>query len=332
MKIYRAAGVALVVAALGSPALAADPVAPIVVAPVIAVPTVNPVTGNISVWGGYAIPTHYTAEGYGDSCASEDAFEDWNQDFCRGGLAVGGDFRVHKGGDGFGFQFEVVSQFQRSLSVLGDDEEFEDVRDPDLHALHVAAAVHAIRRGTSMPFGAFIGAAYTTSMAAEERGMQYFAGLEAARVGASNTIYTQVGGLLAFNPEDMLGNLVFGRVGLRHFFGENTLVEVAMAGGFAFEADIGDDDIDRLVWVQGAATVEHAFGGGPFSAFATYQADYMRSILPDECCDTLVVIHTVKAGIRMSFGGTLAEQNATGARTFTLPNLMWPIAAAAELN
>lgn len=317
------AGVALALSGLVAPALAQG--APATMG--------EYVSGNIAVWGTYGIPRRYLGEDYGDICANSDAFFDWNQDFCRSTAGAGGDFRIHSAQLGqFGFQFEVLTQYQRSMSLLGDGEEFEDVPDTDLHGFQTAVVVHGLSRGSSVPFGLFVGVTHTTSMAAPQRATHFVGGLEIAGVGAATTVYGQLGGAVAIEPEDALGTLIFGRVGARHFFGANTLLEVAVAGGFAPEADIGDEDIDQLAWVQFASTFEHAFGGGPLSFFSTYQADYVRSILPDECCDTTLLVHSLKAGIRLSFGGTLAEQNATGARTFTMPNIFWPITVAPEMN
>lgn len=316
-------------AVLAGPALAADPpqVAPIVVPAPTTVASY--VSGNVALWGAVAVPTLYRETSYGDVCESEDAFFDWNQDWCRPGFGFGGDARVHYGRGAIGFQLELLGEYMRSMALYGkDEEEFGDPPDPEVPGFHLAGAAHLILRNTLTPIGVFGGVTYTQHMAGDDRPLHAIAGVEIAHVGAANTVYLQAGGLFLIAGEDAIGRMYFGRAGFRHFFGDDTMIEAAFAGGYAPDAD-SDGTGDTAVWLQGALGFERGIGSGPLSVLAGYQADYYR-VNADEV--TSVVVHTFKIGVRMSFGGTLAEQNATGARTFTLPNLFAPITYTGDMN
>lgn len=318
-------------AVLAGPALAADPppVAPVIVPAPTTVASY--VSGNVAAWGAVAIPTLYREAYYGDVCANEEAFFDWNQDWCRIGYGFGGDARIHYGRGAIGFQLEFLGEYMRSMALYGDDEEEDaDLPDPEIPGYHLAGAAHLILRNTAMPIGVFGGVTYTQHMAGDDRPLHAIAGVEIAAVGASNTVYLQAGGLFLIAGDDAIGRMYFGRAGFRHFFGENTMIEAAFAGGYAPEADSDDPDINTATWLQGAIGLERRIGSGPLSVLAGYQADYYR--VNGDGDFTSVLVHTLKVGVRMSFGGTLAEQNATGARTFTLPNLFAPISYTGDMN
>lgn len=319
-------------AVLAGPALAADPTPPVAPIVVPAPTTVaNYVSGNVAIWGAVAVPTLYRDTEYGNVCASDDAFDDWNQDWCRIGYGFGGDGRVHLGRGAVGFQLEFLGEYMRSMALYGDDEEeFGDPPDPEVPGFHLAGAAHVILRNTAMPIGVFGGVTYTQHMSGDwDRPIHALAGVEIARVGAANTMYLQAGGLFLVSGDDAIGRMYFGRVGFRHFFGDNAMIEAAFAGGYSPNAD-SDDPGDTAIWLQGALGFERGVGSGPLSLLAGYQADYFGVYEGGDVVGVLV--HTFKVGIRMRFGGTLAEQNATGARTFTLPNLFAPITYAGDMN
>lgn len=317
-------------AVLAGPALAADPVP---VAPVVVAPTTvaSYTSGNIAAWGAIAVPTLYRGTNYDEPiCIDEDAFFDWNQDWCRVGYGFGGDGRVHFARGALGFQIEYLGEFMRSMALYGDGEADEADPDPENHGFHLAGAAHLILRSTAMPVGVFGAVTYTRHMADNDRPVHAMAGVEFARIGATNTVYAQMGGLFLLAGDDALGRMYFGRVGFRHFLGENAMIEAAFAGGYSRNADSNDDDLNTAVWLQGALSLERGIGSGPLSFLAGYQADYYRV---DDTGDAYsVLVHTFRVGLRASFGGTLAEQNATGARTFTLPNLFAPISYTGDMN
>lgn len=326
-------GVGAVVAGMlfTSSVMAADfGVAPVVEYPAPALPLL---TGNVALWGTAAIPTNFRNEGWepDDPC---DFPEDDDADFCKGALGFGGDARMHyRFSDAHGVQLELLVDY---LSSTSTDEDSSDPRHPLLHA---AGGLHLISRSSpSHPWGAFGGLAATKQLVDDETPLHFFGGLEGAIINGAQTYFGQVGGVTLLGGDgggdsiDALRNMVFGRLGVRHFFTPNSRLEGSIAGGYAPVYDHSDDtSTNAASWVQVAAEYEQKHETSPFSWFVGYQGDFV-STSEEDCCDESVMFHAAKIGVRMSIGPTLQYENDHGARTFTFPNLAVPIGVAAELN
>ena len=310
--------------AMSGVALAADMAAPEYVEP--APERMNPVTGNVAIWGMYVTPSSYDHED-GDTCDDGDY-----SNFCEGDFGFGGDARAHYDfGNMHGLQLELLADYHREL----DDDDDTD----DEHASYFAAGGHWIYRPSNYALGGFAGVSGTGHLDQEESNVHGFIGGEAAVFMDNTTLFGQIGynHVLGDDYDDAVKNLVFGRIGARYFFAPNSRLEGTLAYGVSDRAEVdhdaSSDDREDLDWFQVAANYEHKFENNPFSIFTGYQGDYVKVAEADgDCCTESAWVHTFKVGVRMSFGGTLRDDDRYGARTFDFTNLRAPLSYADELD
>lgn len=300
-------------------------------------------SGNVAIWGQIVSPSGYSASAYEESgdvppdvwegtrtCDSYSGnwWSDPASNFCQNDWGFGGDARAHYDfGTGHALQLELMFDYHRELDSEEDDED-------DAHAMHGAAGGHLIFRQTTTAFGLFAGLAGTAHLDDDDRSAHAFGGGEAAAFMSNSTLFGQLGYAAAIAGDDGVGNLVFGRVGARHFFTPNTRLEGSLAYGYSSDAELEDDK--TMSWLQLAANIEHQLDRHPISLFAGYQGDHLRvrSVWDGFWTgyeEESVWVHTLKAGVRMSFGGSLQHEDRYGARTFDFTNLRAPLSYADDL-
>lgn len=301
------------------------------------------ISGNVAIWGQIVSPSGYSASGYEEELFGFDLYEGtrtcdsytgnfWGgpaSNFCQGDWGFGGDARAHYDfGTGHAIQLEMMFDYHRELDSEEDDED-------DAHSIHGAAGGHLIFRQATTAFGLFAGLAGTAHLDDDDRSAHAFGGGEAAAFMNNSTLFGQLGYATAIAGDDGVGNLIFGRVGARHFFTPNTRLEGSLAYGYSSDAEIGDGE--TMNWLQLAANIEHQLDQHPISFFAGYQGDHLRvrSAWDDGFWvgneEQSTWVHTLKAGVRLSFGGTLQHEDRYGARTFDFTNLRAPLSYADDL-
>ncbi len=311
--LLGAAAAAALVSA--TPAFAADAI--------MAEPVAERFSGNVAIWGQYVSPS-----GWGRSGVFED--DDFSAScgdgmFCGDAWGMGSDARAHYSfGNGHALQFENLIDYHGNLR---DDE-----TRPDEGTLHAALGGHYIYRSGDLALGAFVGASVTSHIDDEERSVHGFGGGEAAYFIGNATLFGQLGYAGRLAGDDYVDDLWFGRLGARYFFAPGSRLEGSVAYGISDHAQFTTDPDERgdLDWLQLAVNYEQQIGASPISGFVGYQGDYVEvttGLVQEE-----VWAHTFKVGLRMSFGGSLQEEDRSGARTFDFTNLRAPLSYSDELH
>ena len=258
-------------------------------------------SATVSLWLGGFFPSGYKREGGGGS-----------SDFKDNAFGFGGDARGVYNFDnpGWALQFELMG--------LGHGSTRTDNNEKDKMAAHLATGIHVINRRDGWAWGGFGALTHSSHVEDEEDSQHAVLGLEAAGFFGDSTIFGQIGGIWSIGKTtggtEAIDDFLFGRLGARHFFTPNTKLEGSIAGGAGKETDSSPDDSR---WFQFAAEIEHKFDSNPFSIFAAYGGDWVKSKESSGCCDEEVWVHSLRIGGRISVGApTLREQELYGAETF----------------
>lgn len=286
-------------------------------------------SGSVAIWGQYVRPSGFEInefEGGGVQTFTCDGPEALN--FCDGAWGLGADARIHfpMGASGHAVQFETLADWHRAFESEDADEE--------QHSRYLAAGAHWIYRTGGFAVGAFGGVSDSDHISESESSTSRhaFGGIEAAAfLGASTTVFGQIGYAGAFGGEDYVDDLTFGRVGARYFLSDNDRFEGWVGGGVTNTAEDGDDS--ELDWLQLAVNYERQLAALPVSVFAGYQGDYVKvtdsefTVASEEAW-----AHTFKIGARWAFGGSLRQEDRQGSRTFDLMNMRAPLSYADDLE
>lgn len=280
-------------------------------------------TGNAAIWGQLVVPSGWEQAGpfFRNDCDTIGGGGGF-VDFCDEDFGFGADARIHHSfGNGYAIQLEGLFDYHRELDLA-------DATD-DEHTHHVMLGGHVIKRKGDMAFGAFAGISGTGHLDQVDQSTHGFIGAEGAYFMGYNTFFGQIGFTGSLGGDDEVDNLIFGRVGARHFFTENALVEGWVGGGFTDDAEDGTSE--ELNWLQIGANFERKLDDKPFSVFVGYQGDYVEAADFAVSGDESVFVSTFKLGLRMTWGDSLKYENLNGARTFDLMNQRAPLSYSDEL-
>ena len=264
-------------------------------------------SATVSLWIGGFFPRNFKTD-------------DEDEDFKDNAWGFGGDARGVYNFDNPGWALQL------ELMALGHEstESCSDCSDKDEMSAHLAGGLHLINRRDSWAWGGFGALTHTSHNEDEEDSQHAVLGLEAAAFVGDGTIFGQVAGVWSIGnttcDTEGIDNGIIGRIGGRYFWNQNTKLEGSIAGGRGEETSSSScgDEPDDFEWFQVAAELEHKFASNPFSIFAAYGGDWVKS---DEkgpgCCTAEVWVHSFRIGGRISVGApTLREQELYGAETF----------------
>ncbi len=196
---------------------------------------------------------------------------------------------------------------------------------------HLIGGAHLINRFDGGAWGVFAAASYTRAADTDARISHFVGGAEFARFFGRFLLAGQIGGqtVIGGDADNTWSPGAFGTVSGRYFQTDNTVWSGKLGiGGF------GDFDGDEdALWGQWGVDFEHRFDGTPLSFVAAYQGDILKDLHESDWEDNLIN-HTLKAGIRLTFGGnsdTILSAAQSGAATFALPDLHQPFAYTDDL-
>ena len=269
-------------------------------------PAVAPVpSATVALWIGGYIPSGYERIGGSD-----------DNDFKDNAFGFGGEARgVYDVSPNVAVQLEVLALGHGSTHTQGNTSE------KDRGAGHIAIGGHIINRRDTWAWGGFGALTHSSHVEEEDDSQAAILGLEAAAFFGNSTIFGQIAGTWNIGETsegtDAVKNGIFGRIGARHFFNPNTKLEGSLAfGGGEETSTSGSSEPDDWRWFQAAAEIEHKFNN-PFSVFAAYGGDYVKSDEAGPWPSEKTWVHSFRVGARMSFGQqTLRDQEMYGAETF----------------
>lgn len=282
-------------------------------------------TGSFAIWAQGLVPTGYEVnETYGARNCDDGGMEN----FCHNAFGIGGDARVHfpLQGQGLSIQLEGLGDWHKAFDP--------DDADDDENSLYGVGGAHIISRSGNMAFGAFGGISYSDHISEGEDSTSnhWVGGAEVASfLDNTSTLFAQIGYSGAYDGQDYVDKLVFGRVGARYFVSDHDRLEGWVGMGRTDTGEVGEPS--RLNWVQMAANVERQLTASPLSVFAGYQGDHVDHVHDDDS-DSYEKswVHTFKLGIRYNFGESLKSEERNGSRTFELMNLRAPLTYADDLE
>lgn len=240
---------------------------------------------------------------------------------------MGGDARVA----GRSWQLEINTQVLGATDTeSGDASEF---------SAYGAFGGHWLNRSDNNTWGIFTGVAAAQHQDSASDTVNWFGGVEYASFHGNSTWFGQFGGTMAIagDVSDGWEYGLFGRAGYRHFFADNTKLEVdGMLGWGMFDGGLSAstcslssfDCGEGLIGAWGVE-LEHQFSA-PFSGFIAYRGDYVQDSdhfrFGD---DNEIVSHAIVAGFRVDVNTmSLIERDRVGAGTFDLPDfhraMAWP--------
>jgi hypothetical protein len=244
--------------------------------------------------------------------------EDFVQDFI---FAGGGDARL---------EFDLGARWSGQLEVAGAAHDEPD-NDGDPGAYHIIGGAHLFDRFDGGAWGVFLAGTYTRTADTDETISHIVGGGEYARWSGRMLYGAQLGGhaTIGGDPDNTWDAGAFATLSARYFKTD----DVVWGGKLAL-GGLGDFDGDEnALWAQWGVDYEHRLSGTPISFTAAYQGDLLKEIGDGDWEDNLIN-HTLKAGIRVAFGGsseTAYAAAANGAATFALPDLSMPLAYADDL-
>ena len=280
-------------------------------------------SATVSLWLGGFFPSGYKRSG-----GSND------NDFKDNAFGFGGDARGVYNFDnpGWALQFELMGLGHGSTRTGDSDEK-------DKMAAHLATGVHLINRRDGWSWGGYGALTHSSHVEDDEDSQHVALGLEAAGHFGDATIFGQFGGVWNIGKTtcgtDAIDSGWMGRFGGRYFWQQNTKLEASIAGGSGEETSSGCGryEPDDWRWFQFAAELEHKFASNPFSIFAAYGGDWVKSDEKGPWPNEETWVHSLRIGARMSFGAqTLREQELYGAETFKFGQWAAPFMYLDELD